>query len=602
MNALLLPLLVVIIPAARPPEDAKAFVARVNAELRDLTIQQTTAEWVHQTFITEDTDRISSSFNEQLLGYVVRATQESIRFDTQKLDFSTARSLKLLRLTPEMPAPLDPVKRRKLTDISTQLASMYGKGRACGKDGKCRDLLQLEEVLDKSHNYQELLEAWVGWHGVGRPMRPLYEQLVSLSNQGARDIGFADLGEMWRGGYDMEPQAFSSETDRLFDEVKPFYEQLHCYVRSRLSAVYGKQKVPDTGPIPAHLLGNMWAQEWGNIYPLVEPYPGQSNIDVNGALVKKGYDSVKLVKLAESFFTSLGLDPLPATFWQRSLFKKPADREVICHASAWDVQLDNDLRLKACLRVNDQDLVTAHHELGHLYYFHAYDKLPVLFQRGANDGFHEAIGDAVALSITPGYLQKVGLLDKVPQSDKALLNVQMKEALDKVAFLPFGKLIDQWRWDVFAGKVKPADYNAAWWALRLKYQGVAPPLTRSEADFDPGAKYHVASATPYMRYFLARILQFQFHQALCKAAGSGDSLHACSIAGSKEAGRRLQSMLAMGATRPWPDALEALTGERKMSSAALLEYFAPLRGWLAQQNQGKRCGWAPSMPPRPAGG
>jgi len=415
---------------------------------------------------------------------------------------------------------------------------------------------------------------------------------VELSNEGAHELGFADLGELWRTGYDMTPAQFEQDTDRLWGQVKPLYDQLHCYVRARLQQRYGKDVVPDGKPIPAHLLGNMWAQEWGNVYPLVQPYQVEGSLDVDGALARKGFDAERMVKVGEGFYTSIGLDPLPKTFWERSLFVKPRDREVVCHASAWDVTFSNDLRVKMCIKPRADDLVMIHHELGHDYYFHAYYRLPVLFQQGANDGFHEAIGDAIALSVTPAYLKKVGILDAVPPEDeKGLIDVQMRDALDKIAFLPFGKLIDQWRWDVFSGKVKPGDFNAAWWALRRKYQGVDAPVARSEADFDPGAKYHIPANVPYTRYFLARIYQFQFHRALCKAAGHQGPLHTCSIHGSEEAGKRLQAMLAMGASRPWPDAMQALTGQREADASAILDFFAPLKKWLEEQNRGRRCGW-----------
>jgi peptidyl-dipeptidase A len=389
----------------------------------------------------------------------------------------------------------------------------------------------------------------------------------------------------------MKPEEFEKETDRLWQQVKPLYDDLHCKVRTELAKTYGDDKVQKGKPIPAHLLGNMWAQEWANVYPLVEPYKGQPSLDIEKELIAQKYDEVKMVKLGESFFTSLGMDPLPPTFWERSQFKKPRDREVVCHASAWDVTFDNDLRIKMCVKINEEDLVTVHHELGHDYYFHSYYKLPALFQQGANDGFHEAIGDALALSITPGYLKQLNLIKEVPTDEKGLINVQMKSALEKIAFLPFGKLIDQWRWDVFSGKTKPADYNKAWWELRRKYQGVEAPVARSEADFDPGAKYHIPANVPYTRYFMARILQFQFHRALCQAAGWKGPLHQCSIYGNKAAGEKLKAMLALGASKPWPEALYAMTGSRQMDASAILEYFAPLQKWLKEQNKNQQCGW-----------
>jgi peptidyl-dipeptidase A len=596
-------------PAARSPAapaqptaaDARAFVEEANADLKRLWVRSGTADWIKATYITDDTERNAAALNEDVMAYLSKAIRASVRFDGVDADANTKRMLWLLRIASALPAPSDPAKRAELAAIASRLEGIYGKGKWCGAPPaaargaksapRCRDLQDLEEVLAKSRSYDTLLDAWTGWHTISREMRPLYERLVTLSNEGAREIGFDDLGALWRAGYDMPAQEFERETDRLWQQVKPFYDELHCYARARLQTVYGKGRVPDGKPIPAHLLGNMWAQEWSNLYPLLEPFKGQASLDVDAALKRQKYDATRMVKLGEAFFTSLGLEKLPQTFWERSLFTKPRDREVVCHASAWDVTFSNDLRIKMCIRPKEEDLITIHHELGHNFYQRAYVELPVLFQNGANDGFHEAIGDAIALSITPGYLKQVGLITAEPKDDKGLLNVQMKRALDKVAFLPFGKLIDQWRWDVFSGKVAPEDYNASWWALRRKYQGVDAPVSRSEKDFDPGAKYHIPANVPYTRYFLAHVYQFQFHKALCDAAGWKGPLHACSIYGSKEAGKKLEAMLALGASRPWPDAFEALTGTRQADASALLEYFAPLRKWLREQTKGAQCGW-----------
>ncbi|MBM4378025.1 MAG: M2 family metallopeptidase [Deltaproteobacteria bacterium] len=581
-------------PPRDMPAEAKAFVDKVNKDLKVLWTKQATAEWVKNTHITDDTERNAAWANETVMAYLSGAIKDSLQFQgVAGLDADTQRMLNLLRLSSSLPAPSDEAQRGELASLAAKLEGMYGKAKACDASGNnCRDLEQLSEVMGKSRKYGELLAAWQGWHDTARPMRPLYAKLSALSNAGAREINFQNLGELWRSGYDMTPAEFEAETDRLWQQVKPLYDDLHCYVRGRLQKTYGADKVPDGQPIPAHLLGNMWAQEWTNVYPLVEPFPGQASLDVGKELVKQKWDAVRMVKLGEGFFTSLGLKPLPQTFYERSQFTKPRDREVVCHASAWDVTYENDLRVKMCIKPTEEDLVTIHHELGHNYYYAHYHTLPVLFQQGANDGFHEAIGDALVLSVGPDYYQKVGLLPgKRAESDKALINLQMKDALERVAFLPFGKFIDQWRWDVFAGKVTEENYNAAWWELRRKYQGVAPPVARSEGDFDAGAKYHIPSNVPYTRYFLARILQFQFHRALCKVAGQTGPLHACSVYGNKQAGAKLQAMLEMGARKPWPDALEALTGERQMDATALLDYFAPLQTWLKEQNKGRSCGW-----------
>jgi len=598
-------------PAPPPPTatQAAAFLDGVDAELRRLLVRQSRAAWIQATDITDDTEANAAALNEDLLAYRSAASKAAVAFEATATDPAARRKLRLLRLAQTLPAPSDPARRAELASLAARLEGLYGKGKWCpaaagpapsrapGDTGqaadpaRCRDLGDLEEVLRKSRDWDELTAAWAGWHATAREMRPLYSRLVELGNEGSRELGFADLGELWRSGYDMTPAELRAETDRLWAEVQPFYRQLHCYARARLQARHGRERVPDGAPIPAQLLGNMWAQEWGNLEQELTPFPGRSGAQVDGALAAQGWDPVRMVRLGEAFFSSLGFAPLPETFWTRSMLVKPRDREVVCHASAWDVTWSSDLRIKMCIKPTGEDLTTIHHELGHNYYQRAYAHLPVLFQDGANDGFHEAIGDAIALSITPAYLKRVGLLAEVPRDAEGTLNVQMAMALEKVAFLPFGLLVDRWRWDVFSGKTPPARYGEAWWALRRELQGVAPPLPRGEADFDPGAKYHVAAGVPYTRYFLARIYQFQLHQALCQAAGWQGPLHECSIHGSLAAGQKLQAMLAMGASRPWPEAYEAITGSRRADASALLAYFAPLRAWLEQENAGRRCGW-----------
>lgn len=593
-------------------EEAVAFSKEVDAGLRKVWVQQARADWINMNFITDDTDGLAADAQKATMEYVGKSIKAGTRFDQlQGLPPDVARQLKLLKLATVLPAPDDEAKRTELANLQVAMNSTYGKGKYCSdklklaieriekaekkkpKDRKdnCLPLGELSQILEKSGNWDELLEAWSGWHTISRPMRPQYERFVQLGNEGAKEIGYANLGDLWKSKYDMPPAAFEADTERLWAQVKPLYDDLHCYVRGKLQKKYGKDKIADKAPLPAHVMGNMWQQQWGNLYPIAEPYPGQPSLDVTAGLQKKKYDSKGMVKLGEAFFTSLGMPALPQTFFERSLFDKPRDREVVCHASAWDLTYDNDIRIKMCIEINEEDLITIHHELGHNYYFTAYHKLPMLFQDGANDGFHEGIGDTLALSVTPGYLAKLGILDKAPANEKAEMNVLMRRALDKVAFLPFGLLIDKWRWDVFAGKVQPAQYNAAWWDLKKKYQGVAPSVPRSEADFDPGAKYHVPGNTPYTRYFLAHIYQFQFHRALCKAAGHEGPLHTCSIHGSKAAGDKLQAMLKMGSSKPWQEAMMAITGESQADASALLDYFKPLHAYLKEQNKGQQCGW-----------
>ena len=575
-----------------PPEQARQFVADADGELRRLYVDSMLAAWAHETDITPEHEAAAAKAFEQMSSSITRLIKASRQFDSiqTELDADTRRKLLLLKLAGE-PAPDDPALAEELARLGVAMTSIYGKGKVCDTAG-CKDLDALSKVMQRSRNPDELLATWTGWHDtVGKAERALFIRYVELANAGARDVGFRDVSSKWRSGYDMPEDKFEAEVDRLWAQVRPLYTQLHCYARRGLNKTYGDKVQPKSGPIYGHLTGNMWAQSWDYLYKELEPYQGVASVDVTPVL-EKSYDPVKMVKLAEAFYTSIGMPPLPATFWQRSMFDKPKDKEVVCHASAWDVGLNNDLRIKMCINKNQEDLITIHHELGHDYYFNSYFTLPVLYQNGANDGFHEAIGDTIALSMTPGYLKARGLLSVVEKNDRATINEQMASALDKIAFLPFGILVDKWRWDVFAGRVKPADYNRHWWDLRRKYQGIVPPIARMEADlFDPGAKAHVSTNTPYMRYFLATVLQFQFHRALCAKAGFTGPLHECSIYGSTAAGDALKKMLAMGASRPWPEALFALTGQREMDANAILDYYAPLQKWLEKQNKADRCGW-----------
>jgi peptidyl-dipeptidase A len=575
-----------------PAESADAFVARVNSELTELGREASAAAWAYATFINQDTEFLNAKATERALEYFSSAVEQAKAYEKLELSAPTARAISLLKLGVAAPAPKDAVKRAELAGLTSKMEGMYGSAKYCPKGPEsCKDQTQLTDVLANSRNYDELTEAWTGWHSTARPLRKEYSRFVELANEGARELGFADLGTMWRSNYDMPADEFTKEAARLWGQVQPLYNSLHCYVRGRLQKTYGANRVPADKAIPAQLLGNMWAQQWGEIYPLVEPYPGVVDLDVTGALQKQKYDAVRITQSAENFYVSLGFPKLPQTFWERSLLTKPRDRDVQCHASAWHMDSKEDVRIKQCIEPTQEHLMTVYHELGHVFYDLSYNQQPFIFQGGANDGFHEAIGDTVNLSMTPAYLHQIGLIGAVKRSDEATINQQMKLALDKVAFLPFGKLIDEWRWKVFAGEVTPANYNAAWWQLREQYQGVAAPVARSEEDFDPGAKYHIPANTPYTRYFLSYILQFQFHKALCEAAGHKGPLHECSVYGNEAAGQRFREMLALGQSQPWQATLEKLTGTPQLDAAAILDYFAPLQGWLAERTQGQSCGW-----------
>jgi peptidyl-dipeptidase A len=574
------------------PEEAKAFLDTVNQTMEKLGLEASQGGWVQQNFITDDTEALGARTNQRYIDAIARAVKDTTRFDKLDLPADQRRQLNVLKTSLVMATPADPREAEELTTIMARMNGTYGKGKWCPEPANpdtCLNIDDITKVMAESRDAKRLREVWEGWHTISPPMRQDYTRFVELSNKGARELGFADTGVMWRAKYDMPPDEFTKELDRLWDQVRPLYLKLHAYVRMKLREKYG-DVVPANGPIPAYLLGNIWAQEWGNIYPVVSTGSADPGYNLTEILKRRKTDSLTMARTGERFFTSLGFAPLPKTFWDRSLFTRPKDREVVCHASAWDIDGQDDVRIKMCIEPTAEDFTTIHHELGHNFYQRAYKAQPVIFRDSANDGFHEAIGDTVALSVTPEYLVKIGLLDKAPDASRDL-GLLMRDALDKIAFLPFGLLIDQWRWKVFSGEVKPDAYNQAWWDLRLKYQGIAPPTNRGEEWFDPGAKYHVPDNTPYTRYFIARILQFQFHRALAKIAGCTAPLHRCSIYESKEAGQRLNAMLAMGMSKPWPDALEALTGTRQMDATAIIDYFAPLSAYLDKELAGKPTGW-----------
>jgi peptidyl-dipeptidase A len=578
--------------AAPTAQDAKKFLDEVNTTLDRLALDAGRAGWVAQNFITVDTEAMDARATQAISDAASRWAKQAVRFDNVEVPGDQRRMLNLLKVSLVLATPSDPKESEELTNLVSSMRGVYGKGKWCpdpAKTESCKNIDDITKLMATSRNEKEIRAAWEGWHTISPPIRKDYQRFAELSNKGAKELGFADTGAMWRAKYDMPPDAFTKELDRLWDQVRPLYLQLHAYVRMKLHQKYG-DVVPQKGPLPAHLLGNIWAQDWSNVYDLVAPVNADPGFSLTDILKRRKMSAIDMVKAGERFYSSIGQAPLPQTFWERSLFVRPRDREVVCHASAWNIDSLDDVRIKMCIDQTAEDFSTIHHELGHNYYQRAYNKQPMIFRDSANDGFHEAIGDTIALSVTPEYLVKIGLLDKAPDASRDI-GLLMSRALEKVAFLPFGLLIDQWRWQVFSGQITPAQYNQAWWALRLKYQGIAPPAPRGEEFFDPGAKYHVPDNTPYTRYFLADILQFQFHRALSKTAGCTTPLHRCSIYESKQAGQRLNNMLTMGVSRPWQEALATLTDSNEMDASAILDYFAPLQAWLQEQTKGQPIGW-----------
>ncbi|KAJ3051438.1 hypothetical protein HK097_007537, partial [Rhizophlyctis rosea] len=515
------------------------------------------AMWEYETNITDaNLDKATEQevqFNKVLQSLIKNATHHEPQDDNEK------RLLSLLRLSGGNVAKSAEVQKETARLVG-EMTKIYSTAKYFGAPLDP----DLTDTMATSRDESVLRDAYLGWRAVTGPhIKPLYKNFTHLSNKGARDNDYEDTADYWRSVYDVEPEEFEDMIDEVWEDVKPLYEQLHCYIRGKLGEVYGKEKVDGgDGLLMGHLLGNMWAQEWANIYDLVVPYPNQTAIDITPALKEGGYDAYLMHQLSESFYVSLGYDSLPESFWTRSMLVRPADRDVVCHASAWDFGND-DLRIKMCTTVTGEDLYTIHHEQGHLYYDHYYRHQPALYRDAAADFFHEAIGDTILLSVlVPHHLQRIGLVKgNITDSYEQTVNAQLKMALSKVAILPWALLVDKWRWKVFEGEIEPKDYQSAWEKMVEHYQGLKRPAPASKDDFDAGAKFHVPSNVPYIRYFGAATLQFQLHAALCDATVPNTPLHNCSIYENKEAGELFKRLLESGRSREWTEVLGEIVGK-----------------------------------------
>jgi len=577
-------------------QDLEEFLANVESENKKDGPVIYSASWISSNFITYDSQKIIADYGTKSTLKSLQRSREAASFDGLDTSKENQRMLNILKSSFVMPPPLDEELASELSEITTSLEAMYGSGEYCFDDEECYDLEAFESIIDNSRDPKELLRAWEGWHEIGKPMKPMYMRMVDIGNQGSVDLGYEGLSDLWFSKYDMPAEDFLDDTDRVWSEVKPLYDALHCHVRAKLNEHYGDEVISKTGPLPVHMLGNMWGQSWSNIYDLVyEEKPDSKYIDVTKIINEKSLSEIEMVEYAEDFFISMGFKPLPETFWERSLFVKPRDRSVVCHASAWNLDpANNDLRIKMCIEKNEEDFITIHHELGHIFYYQAYNHIPTVFQAGANDGFHEAFGDLLTLSITPDYLVDIGFIseDDAEEAKQDPIGLLMKQALDGVVIVPWALMLDKWRSGVFDGEIDESNLNSSWWSLREEYQGINTSYERSENYFDPGAKYHIPGNTPYTRYYLASIMQYQFHEALCNLINYDGYLHECSIYGNKEAGDRIISTMAMGQSLPWQEAFENLTGSRQLSGKSIMNYYAPLKEWLDEENKNRTCGWS----------
>ena len=576
-------------------EELDIFLNEIEKENLEFGPIISSASWISSNFITFDSQKVIADYGTRYTLDALDKARRASSFDGLEVSDEKRRMLNILKTSFVMPPPLDNELAAELSKITTSLGAMYGSGEHCFDDGACYDLEAFETIIDNSRDPKELLKAWSGWHEISKPMKPMYMRMVEIGNQGASDLGYQNLSDLWFSKYDMPADEFLADTDRVWEEVKPLYDALHCHVRAKLNDHYGDDIVSTSDPLPVHMLGNMWGQSWSNIYDLVYPKQKElSSVNLTEIIEERKLSEIDMVEYAEDFFISIGFEALPDTFWERSLFVKPEDRSVVCHASAWNLDpANNDLRIKMCIEKNEEDFITIHHELGHIFYYQAYNHLPTLFQGGANDGFHEAFGDLLTLSITPEYLKKINFInqDEADRAEKDFIGLLMKQALEGVVIIPWALMLDKWRAGIFEGDITEENLNESWWEMRKYYQGIAPPSERSEEYFDAGAKYHIPGNTPYTRYYLARIMQYQFHEALCEASGYDGYLHECSVYGNKDAGEKIISTMALGQSLPWQDAFEKITDSRKLSGESILSYYAPLKKWLDEQNEFRTCGW-----------
>nr|XP_003472155.2 angiotensin-converting enzyme-like protein Ace3 [Cavia porcellus] len=574
--------------------EAKRFLEYYEQTANTVLKEFVEATWNYVTNITKP-NREQMLQKELERSYFMKhfGTQAHLFNITQIQDPTVKRMLSKLQDIGKAALPYDDLW--EYNKLVAYMETTYSLAQVCLDEGPCMTLEpDLEEVMATSRDHKELLWAWEGWRdSVGRQLRPIFWRYVQLSNKAAQLNGYKDMGQLWRAKY--ESDTLEQDMEQIYQELQPLYLNLHAYVRRALYRHYGPELISLRGPIPAHLLGDMWAQSWDNILDMVLPFPKKPPIDITRIMKQQHWRPEKMFEEADKFFTSLGMLSVPPDFWKKSMLERPTDgRSVECQTSAWDFYSGNDFRIKKCTEVTIEDLLSVFHQMGHIQYFMQYQNLSVIFREGANPAFEEAVGAMVTLSASSHrHLFSTGLISLRQQDSEEEVNYLIGMALEKIAFIPFSYLMDLFRWRVFDGTIDKNIYNQEWWNLRLKYQGLCPPVSRTEDDFDPAAKFHVAANVPYMQYFLSTVLQFQLHEALCNASGYVGPLHQCDIYSSKIAGRILGHALKLGSSKPWPEVLKELTGQANMSTSALMTYFKPLLNWLVIENvrQGEILGW-----------
>ncbi|XP_007090142.2 angiotensin-converting enzyme 2 isoform X1 [Panthera tigris] len=584
-------------------ELAKTFLEKFNHEAEELSYQSSLASWNYNTNITDENVQKMNEAGAKWSAFYEEQSKLAETYPLAEIHNTTVKR-QLQALQQSGSSVLSADKSQRLNTILNAMSTIYSTGKACNPNNPQECLLLepgLDDIMENSKDYNERLWAWEGWRAeVGKQLRPLYEEYVALKNEMARANNYEDYGDYWRGdyeeewtdGYNYSRSQLIKDVEHTFTQIKPLYQHLHAYVRAKLMDSY-PSRISPTGCLPAHLLGDMWGRFWTNLYPLTVPFGQKPNIDVTDAMVNQSWDARRIFKEAEKFFVSVGLPNMTQGFWENSMLTEPGNsQKVVCHPTAWDLG-KGDFRIKMCTKVTMDDFLTAHHEMGHIQYDMAYAVQPFLLRNGANEGFHEAVGEIMSLSAaTPNHLKTIGLLPPgFSEDSETEINFLLKQALTIVGTLPFTYMLEKWRWMVFKGEIPKEQWMQKWWEMKREIVGVVEPVPHDETYCDPASLFHVANDYSFIRYYTRTIYQFQFQEALCRIAKHEGPLHKCDISNSSEAGKKLLQMLTLGKSKPWTLALEHVVGEKNMNVTPLLKYFEPLFTWLKEQNRNSFVGW-----------
>ena len=573
--------------AGKTGQEADKFITAYTDQFVKLYYQSAQAEWRSNTHIVEgdSSNRIATQqANEALASFTgskenIEKAREFLSKKDQLSEIQVKQLERILYAAANNPQTVPELVEKRIKAEAEQVEKLYGFNFSLrGKDISPNDM---DEILRTSSDPDERLAVWTASKEVGKDLKSGLADLKELRNKTVQALGYDDYFAYQVSDYGMSTAEMMALNQRLVSELLPLYRELHTYARYELAKRYGVKEVPDM--LPAHWLPNRWGQDW-NAMVNVE------GVDLDGALSDKPREW--LMEQGERFYKSLGFGPLPASYWEKSsLYPLPEDAgyKKNNHASAWHMDLQEDVRCLMSIVPNRDMYETVHHELGHIYYFMAYTNpnVPPLLREGANRAYHEGIGSLMGLAaMQKPFLAGLELIPESAGSDD--MQSLLKEALNYVVFIPWSAgVMTEFEHDLYATDLSADQYTARWWDLKKKYQGIVAPNERGPEYCDPASKTHINNdAAQYYDYALSFVLLFQLHDHI-----AGKILHqdprATNYYGSKEVGTFLQGILEKGASGDWRKMLKEKTGE-DLSARAMLSYFEPLMGYLKEQNKGRK--------------